>query len=404
MRRLLLIGMASMLLLGALGNGINAVPRPPSQRTIVVALPPKTSDEAPKAPAHEQPAVKSTPKPVNPQPVNPEPGSTVPKVPQQNPPGEAPPEPIKQDPVIQTVPAPQTSPPAQDGGVATTPPTAPDAPAPSAQPPAEPTPIPPPLPIRPRVAVLIYHDVETRADSIYTITPDHLEAQIAMLQAEGYYFYTLADLERLLAGDPLLPEKGVLLTFDDGYSSFYSAVIPLATRYEVPVVCFVITKYLDQLVLGSRPHMSAWETKQAAASPLADLGGHSYDGHYEATSVMGLPRPVLTHRIVRSEQTQVETETEYQERVRDDFARTAALLESHDAAEGLRHFAFPFTTRSDEAVRLGSESGFTYYYVGGEALASAETDPTAIPRIHAGAPYITAEVLKNRLEILFSQP
>lgn len=400
MRRLLLIGMAFILLLGALGNAITAAPRAPSQRIAVAALTPKIPDLVDKAPPEEQSVTKSAAKfSVAP----------APNDPQESLPRETPPTPPEEDPVAQTPTASVAGAPAQETVPSTIPPTAPVAPVPVASnqtPPAPlpPAPLPPASPARPRVAVLIYHDVETRADSVYTITPQHLEEQVEMLLAEGYHFYTLADIERLLSGDPTLPEKGVLLTFDDGYSSFYSVVVPLATRYEVPVVCFVVTKYLDQLVLGSRPHMSVWETQQAAASLFADIAGHSYDGHYQATSVTGLPKPVLTHRILPPGQTRVETEAEYQKRVRGDFARTATLLRSHGAANGLRHFAFPFTTRSDEAVRLGKEAGFAYYYIGGEALVTAETDPTAIPRVHAGAPYITADVLKQRLEALFSQP
>lgn len=253
----------------------------------------------------------------------------------------------------------------------------------------------------PRVAVLAYHDLDARLINAYTITPAHFEAQILMLKEEGYAFYTLGDLERLLAGAPDLPPRGVLLTFDDGYSSFFTAVLPMAERHQVPVVSFLVAKYLDQIVLGARPHMSQWETSQAAASPFGDIAGHSYDAHHLGVSATGELKPALLYPLVDPVSGQLEGQADFEARIAADFVRTAALLQQYGAGDGLKHYAFPFTARSDEAVRLGQAAGFQFFYVGGEQLASAATDPTAIPRVHAGAPEITAWVLRERLRALF---
>ena len=273
--------------------------------------------------------------------------------------------------------------------------------------PAEPTPVaaPPaasPAPRAPRVAVLMYHDVNDQQQDAYTISAALLEAQIQMMLDEGYHFYTLTDIERLLAGEEM-PEKGVMLTFDDGYASFYGQVVPMAERLRVPVINFVVTMYLDQTVIGGRPHMTSAETRAAAASPFGELGGHSYNGHYVAKVATGSFQPALTHQILRPGVFEYETAEQYAERVLDDYQRASRLLASHGETTGLRHFAFPFTSRSDEAVRLGQEAGFSFFYVGGEQLAHAGTDPTNIPRVHAGAPYISAEWLRDRLRWLFAQ-
>jgi len=256
----------------------------------------------------------------------------------------------------------------------------------------------------PRLAVLIYHQVHPTFENAYTVTPAQLESHVVMLLEEGYTFYTLEDVERLLAGEPGMPEKGVLLTFDDGYSSFYTDVMPIAWKYQIPVTCFVVTSFLEEINPLAQPHMSAREMQDLALSPLADLGGHSHKGHQTITAVDGTQQPFLTHRMRDPKTGALETVKAYRDRVQGDFERTAELLRAQGVTTGTRHFAFPFNARSEEAVRLGQAAGFQYFYVGGEKLVTPKTDPTAIPRINAGAPEITAEVLRYRLDVLFAQP
>jgi biofilm PGA synthesis lipoprotein PgaB len=311
-----------------------------------------------------------------------------------------------------TTPSPKTEPTTQAGAQAPAKAqTAPTTPAGKAQPgtaqapaPANtPTPDPAKPKAEPRLAILVYHDVDEHFQSDYTITPTLLEEQVRMLKEEGYAFYTFAEVERLLAGGEGLPEKGVMLAFDDGYQSFVTKVGPVAEKYDVPAVCFVVMKYMSMDIFMGRPHMAPVEMKAAVASPLLDLAGHSWDGHRTGVAADGSQQPVLTQPI-QPHLKPLETQAEYEQRVLLDFQKTGELLKEYGVTTGLRHYTFPYTARSEDAVRLGRQAGFRYFYVGGDRLVTPHTDPTAIPRVHAGAPYITADVLKETLRNLFSQP
>jgi poly-beta-1,6-N-acetyl-D-glucosamine N-deacetylase len=302
-------------------------------------------------------------------------------------------EPPKTSPAPATKPASETAP-AKPGATKPQAPTKSPAPAPATE----------PNKVQPRLAILVYHDVDEQFQSDYTITPALLEAQITMLQAEGYHFYTFDEVEQLLAGGEGLPTMGVMLAFDDGYQSFVTQVGPLAEKYGVPAVCFVVTKYMSMDIFMGRPHMAPVEMKQAVASPLLDLGGHSWDGHRTGLTADGSQAPVLTKPIWHHKAPAVETQAEYEQRVLLDFQTSGKILEEYGVSTGLRHFTFPYTARSEDAVRLGQEAGVTYFYVGGERLVTPDTDPTAIPRVHAGAPYMTADVLRETLRTLFGQP
>jgi biofilm PGA synthesis lipoprotein PgaB len=50
----------------------------------------------------------------------------------------------------------------------------------------------------------------------------------------GYSVVSVQDLFDAAAGKKELPEKPILLTFDDGYLSFYTKVYPLLKKYHYP--------------------------------------------------------------------------------------------------------------------------------------------------------------------------
>ena len=68
--------------------------------------------------------------------------------------------------------------------------------------------------------ILMYHDVtENCAPDEYTVLASQLEADLYALRADGWETVTLTDVIQYVYADGSLPEKPVLLVFDDGYQS-----------------------------------------------------------------------------------------------------------------------------------------------------------------------------------------
>jgi hypothetical protein len=83
------------------------------------------------------------------------------------------------------------------------------------------------------VLILCYHDVG-KVDNDYTISTATLAAHFDFLRHNGYNPISLKQyLDANATGAPL-PDKPVLLTFDDGYISFYNEVFPLLKKYQFP--------------------------------------------------------------------------------------------------------------------------------------------------------------------------
>lgn len=140
------------------------------------------------------------------------------------------------------------------------PPTLP--PTASATPPPTPTPLATPLRLptpdgearqrRVRLPILMYHYIEpwpAEASEIrknLTVRPEDFAAQMAYLHDQGYVTVSLYDLmEALTVGTPL-PERAVVLTFDDGYRSLMDDAVPEMTRYGYTGTIFVITELMDR--------------------------------------------------------------------------------------------------------------------------------------------------------------
>ena len=78
------------------------------------------------------------------------------------------------------------------------------------------------------MAVLLYHHVVPKdADTSSIISLSDFESQMEYLYKHGYYTASLKELEEFLYDEKELPEKTVIITFDDGYESNYIYAYPV---------------------------------------------------------------------------------------------------------------------------------------------------------------------------------
>jgi peptidoglycan/xylan/chitin deacetylase (PgdA/CDA1 family) len=125
----------------------------------------------------------------------------------------------------------------------------------------------------------------------WNVTPKQFERQLATLARFGE-IVPLSNLQRRLYGRPTSAKPLVCLTFDDGYSGFYSEVLPILKRYRAPAAAFVVTGSIgsaepmpfDQWAQknSGRVKSTAWrplnweELEECVASGLVTVGAHSH--------------------------------------------------------------------------------------------------------------------------------
>ena len=109
-----------------------------------------------------------------------------------------------------------------------------------------------------KIPILLYHDfVTTVPDSDpdnfnYINTPQSYEENIKALLEDGYTFISFQELNDANNGKISLPEKPILVTFDDGYASNYEYIFSILKKYNVKVSIFVVTDKIGKEVDGKK--------------------------------------------------------------------------------------------------------------------------------------------------------
>ncbi|MGD9843151.1 MAG: poly-beta-1,6-N-acetyl-D-glucosamine N-deacetylase PgaB, partial [Steroidobacteraceae bacterium] len=230
------------------------------------------------------------------------------------------------------------------------------------------------VPTEEKVTVLSYHEIADPADALikeYAVTPTNFVRQIDWLRNNGYHFVSVDDLLEDKAGSSHLPDKAVLITFDDGYQSMHRYAWPLLKMLRIPsVVAVVGTWEEDKAKVNfdghdiSRDKLMSWkELRELSDSGLVEIGSHSYDLH---RGIPGNPEENLEPAAVTrhwSKQTHsYEDESSYHTRVEADIRRSAEIIKQR-VGRAPRVIAWPYGRYSyelrDIAVRYGMSIGLT---------------------------------------------
>lgn len=158
---------------------------------------------------------------------------------------------------------------------ATTVPTATPIPQPTST--LTPTPIPPST--RASVPTLCYHHVrdwrasDTEEDRVYIVSPAKLDAQLKYLKDNGYHAVTSEQIYQYYANGRALPDKPVMLTFDDNDDTQYTNALPLLKKYGFNATFFIMTVTVDK-----ENYMTSDHLKELDKDGF-DLQPHTWDHH-----------------------------------------------------------------------------------------------------------------------------
>lgn len=194
--------------------------------------------------------------------------------------------------------------------------------------------------------VVMYHAVDEPVagdtNGIYSISKERL----------AQHFSTLAkDNVTPLGSSESAGTQSVSITFDDGYRSFLTAVVPLAERYGVPVHVFLAREFVLQ---GNPVYLSESDVVSLAHHQLVTIGVHG-NRHLDLT--------MLGDDDVRSE-----------------LSTARHWLQNLTGCE-VSTLSYPFGRVDQRVARLASGLGFTEGFTSMYGMRTTSTDPMLIPRI-----------------------
>ncbi len=126
------------------------------------------------------------------------------------------------------------------------------------------------------IPILMYHYIEYVKDKKDTmrqsldVTPFIFETQLQTLQQAGYTFMTMEEVGNVLDGKQDLPDKPIVMTFDDGYRDFYTDAYPLVSKYKVKATVYVVPGFIN----GSN-YLTSSQLVEIAANPSIEIAAHT---------------------------------------------------------------------------------------------------------------------------------
>ena len=215
--------------------------------------------------------------------------------------------------------------------------------------------------VRPPVPILMYHEISPAGESgsRLAVSPEAFAGQLAYLHDAGFQTVTAGRLAEVLAGAPGgLPDRAVVLTFDDGFEDFHRRALPLLDRYGYTATVFVTTGWVrdsGQHAAGTRPgRMLSWSQVAEAAGAGMEVGAHSW----RHPQLDQLPPAVL----------------------REELYASKAQLEAR-LGRPVPGLAYPFGYSSAGVRRVAREAGHHYACAVSNTLLAPAADLLALPRL-----------------------
>jgi len=118
--------------------------------------------------------------------------------------------------------------------------------------------------------ILLYHRiVPGQGDNPYNLTPEDFGSQMRYLSENGYSTISIEQLRDAIVNGAELPEKPIVISFDDGDISVYKNAFPVMQKYGFTGVAYLVTTYLE-----TEGYMKVRQVKELIRAGW-EIGSHS---------------------------------------------------------------------------------------------------------------------------------
>lgn len=204
------------------------------------------------------------------------------------------------------------------------------------------------------IPVLYYHSVKESADNEVTIKPEKLKEELKYIHDEGYITLTMKQLEDYILNNSPIPEKSILITFDDGYMDNYYNAFPILKEFNMTATIFCITSELD----------GSYYLSKEAIKEMSDYG-----------------IDIESHTVSHPHLNKLQYDKQLGE-----------LIESKKILEGITgrkisSIAYPFGDFNADSIKAAKEAGYLLGFTTKLGLSDRNDNPLALDRIYISSKY-----------------
>lgn len=226
-----------------------------------------------------------------------------------------------------------------------------------------------------KIPILMYHSISQQAApkfKRFALAPTLFNEHMTYLHQHAYTPITVTHfVQALTQGGSTLPANPVLLTFDDGFSDFYTEALPVLQRYNFVATLYIVTAYINETSRwlqregeATRP-MLTWDQVVSISKAGIECAGHTH--------------------------THPELDTLPLSRAREEIVQCKRLLEQYIGQEVLS-FAYPYGYHTTGIKQLVKDAGYTSACAVKYEMCTETTDPFALTRLIVNADMSTHEL------------
>lgn len=218
------------------------------------------------------------------------------------------------------------------------------------------------------VPILMYHSISSSSNpkfQQFAVPVRAFTEQMTYLHDHHYTPLTVSQLMQIRSSETAtLPERPVVLTFDDGFADFFSAALPILQRYGFGATLYVTTAYIGQTSQWLRFEgetgraMLTWEQLREICASGVECGGHTHT-HPQLDT--------LTAPLAREE-----------------IRLCKRLLEDH-LEQDIHSFAYPYGYQTSTVRQSVQAAGYLSACAVKHRLNSERDDPFALARLMISA-------------------
>jgi peptidoglycan/xylan/chitin deacetylase (PgdA/CDA1 family) len=213
------------------------------------------------------------------------------------------------------------------------------------------------------IPILLYHSIAEECAPQFrrwAIHPEMFAAQMEMLHEQAYTPLTVTQFVTAINNKSALPERPVIVTFDDGFADFYTDALPILKEFGVPATLYITTGFIGETSRwlmeegeALRP-MLTWQQIAEISANGIECGAHTH-----------------THP-------QLDLLSRFQ--AYDQICRSKRLLESH-LGQKVHSFAYPHGYYRAEVRKMVQLAGYSSACAVKHAMSAIHDDQFALARI-----------------------
>lgn len=170
-----------------------------------------------------------------------------------------------------------------------------------------------------KLPILLYHHIDENVENDMIVSPTRFDEQMKAIRDNGYTAVTVDQVIDYIEKGKDLPEKAVMITFDDGYMSNYTYAYPILKKYGLNAVVFAVGETFGTDTYPGTdkkiyPHFGAKEMAELEKSGVIDVQSHSFGMHQNAE----LEKGEAYENMLKKE---TETDDQYVLRMREDWKK-----------------------------------------------------------------------------------